>query len=87
MGSVEELFAIREFLRANGVPLLYEGRRGPGSNPGLEFLDPDGYQFEIYAAMDQIGWDGQSRPIEQLRRATSLEEAVKNPLPGTSYGI
>ena len=87
VGSVEELFEIREFLRANGVQLLYEGRRGPGSNPGVEFLDPDGYQFELYAAMDQIGWDGQSRPIEQLRRATSLEDAVKNPLPGTSYGI
>ncbi len=42
---------------------------------------------ETRAAMDQIGWDGQSRPTEQLRRATSLEEAVANPLPGTSYGV
>ena len=87
VGSVAELFEIRDFLRARGVPILYEGRRGPGSNPGIEFLDPDGYQFEIYAAMDQIGWDGLSRPAEQLRRATSLEEAVANPLPGTNYGI
>ena len=87
VGSVADLFEIRDFLRANGVTLLYEGRRGPGSNPGVEFLDPDGYQFEIYAAMDQIGWDGQSRPAEQLRRATSLEEAIANPLPGTNYGV
>ena len=87
VGSVAELFEIRDFLRSRGVPLLYDGRRGPGSNPGVEFLDPDGYQFEIYAAMDQIGWDGQSRPKEQLRRATSLEEAVANPLPGTNYGV
>lgn len=87
VGSVAELFVIRDFLRTSGVTLLYEGRRGPGSNPGVEFLDPDGYQFEIYAAMDQIGWDGQSRPAEQLRRATSLEEAIANPLPGTNYGV
>src|SRR5436305_14495458 len=56
VGSVAELFEVRDFLCAKGVPLLYQGRRGPGSNPGLEFLDPDGYQFEIYAAMAQIGW-------------------------------
>lgn len=87
VGSVAELFEIRDFLRASGVTLRYEGRRGPGSNPGVEFLDPDGYQFEIYAAMDQIGWDGESRPHDQLRRATSLEEAVANPLPGTNYGV
>lgn len=87
VGSVAELFEIRDFLRASGVTVLYEGRRGPGSNPGVEFLDPDGYQFEIYAAMDQIGWDGQSRPHEQLRRATSLEDAVATPLPGTNYGV
>jgi len=87
VGSVAELFEIRDFLRAKGVTLLYDGRRGPGSNPGVEFLDPDGYQFEIYAAMDQIGWDGTSRPHDQLRRATSLEEAVANPLPGTNYGV
>jgi catechol 2,3-dioxygenase-like lactoylglutathione lyase family enzyme len=87
VASVTELFAIREFLRAKEVPILYEGRRGPGSNPGIEILDPDGYQFEIYAAMDQIGWDGKSRPVDQLRRATSLEEAIETPLPGTDYGV
>jgi len=87
VGSVTELFQIRDFLRSKGVTILYDSRRGPGSNPGFEFLDPDGYQFEIYACMDQIGWDGQSRPHDQLRRATSLEEAVANPLPGTNYGV
>lgn len=79
--SLDNLFAAREFLRKSGVPIVFEGRRGPGCNPGVEFLDPDGYMIEIYCGMDQIGEDGRSRPAEQFRRASSLEEAVANPLP------
>lgn len=85
VGSVPELFKIRDFLRANGVTIIYEGRRGPGGNPGVEFLDPDGFKIELYAAMDQVGWDGNSRPPEQWKRATTLEEAVATPLPGVRY--
>jgi len=85
VATVSELFAIRDFLRAQGVPIVYEGRRGPGGNPGLEFKDPDGFNIEIYAAMDQIGPDGQSRPAAEWRRAQSLEAAVANPLPGVTY--
>ena len=85
VASVAELFKIRDFLKSNGVKITYEGRRGPGGNPGVEFIDPDGYQIEIYAAMDQIGEDGRSRPASEWRRATTLEEAVANPLPGARY--
>ncbi len=83
--SVSELFRIRDFLREKNIKIIYEGRRGPGGNPGIEFLDPDGLQIEIYAAMDQIGADGESRPASEWKRATSLEEAVANPLPGAKY--
>jgi catechol 2,3-dioxygenase-like lactoylglutathione lyase family enzyme len=85
VGSVSELFQIRDFLRSKRVEIFYEGRRGPGGNPGVEFYDPDGYKIEIYAAMDQIGSDGKSRPADEWKRATSLEEAVANPLPGAEY--
>ncbi|HWO43618.1 MAG TPA: VOC family protein [Candidatus Eisenbacteria bacterium] len=85
VATVSELFKIRDFLRARGVKIVYEGRRGPGGNPGLEFLDPDGNQIEIYASMDQIGTDGRSRPSSEWKRATTLEEAVANPLPGVEY--
>ena len=83
--TVSELFKIRDFLRAKGVPIHYEGRRGPGGNPGIEFEDPDGFHIELYASMDQIRADGKSRPAEQWRRAKTLEEAVANPLPGVTY--
>jgi catechol 2,3-dioxygenase-like lactoylglutathione lyase family enzyme len=85
VGTVSELFGIRDFLRARGVPIVYEGRRGPGGNPGIEFKDPDGFNIELYASMDQVGPDGKSRPAEQWRRAKTLEEAVANPLPGVTY--
>lgn len=85
VASVSELFKIREFLRAKGVKIIYEGRRGPGCNPGVEFVDPDGFNIELYASMDQIGWDGKSRPAEQWKRATTLEEAVQNPVAGVRY--
>lgn len=85
VGSVSELFKIRDFLRAKGVRIIYEGRRGPGGNPGVEFVDPDGFNIELYASMDQIGPDGKSRPASEWRRAATLEEAVANPLPGAKY--
>jgi catechol 2,3-dioxygenase-like lactoylglutathione lyase family enzyme len=85
VGSVAELFEIRDFLRANDVKIVYEGRRGAGSNPGIEFLDPDGYQLEVYASMDQIGWEGVSRPANQWRRATSLEQVLAEPVEGAKY--
>jgi catechol 2,3-dioxygenase-like lactoylglutathione lyase family enzyme len=81
VGSMDDLFRIRDFLKARGVPITFEGRKGPGCNPGVEFLDPDGYTIELYAGMDQVGWDGKSRPPEQWRRCKSLEEVVANPLP------
>ena len=34
VGSVTELFKIRDFLKAKDVPILYEGRRGAGLQPG-----------------------------------------------------
>jgi catechol 2,3-dioxygenase-like lactoylglutathione lyase family enzyme len=79
--SVDTLFRIRDWLRQNNVPITFEGRKGPGANPGVEFRDPDGYTIELYADMEQIGWDGKSRPKELWRRVKSLEEVVAVPVP------
>lgn len=81
VADVESLFKAREFLKQQGVTLVYEGRKGPGGNIGVEFEDPDGYVFELYADMDQIGSDGKSRPANQWNRVKSLEEALEKPLP------
>jgi catechol 2,3-dioxygenase-like lactoylglutathione lyase family enzyme len=79
--DVDTLFHVRDWLREHGLKFSYEGRRGPGSNPGLEFTDPDGYSLELYSDMDQVAWDGVSRPPEQWSRTASLEEVVAKPLP------
>ncbi len=85
VGSVSDLFKIRDYLRSKKVTITYEGRKGPGCNPGVEFLDPDGLTIELYASMDQVGWDGKSRPSNQWRRAKTLEEVVANPVEGVQY--
>ncbi len=85
VGSISELFEIRDFLRAKNIPITFEGRKGPGCNTGIEFLDPNGYTIELYAAMDQIGPDGKSRPASEWIRAKSLEEAAANPVRGAKY--
>jgi catechol 2,3-dioxygenase-like lactoylglutathione lyase family enzyme len=81
--SMEMLFRARDFLRERGIPLDFEGRRGPGGNTGLEFEDPDGYLFEIYCNMDQVGADNKTRPHEQFDRVHSLEDSASRPLPET----
>lgn len=81
--SIETLFKARDFLKSRGIAITYEGRRGPGCNIGVEFKDPDGYSVEIYCGMDQIDENGRPRPADQFRRATSLEQAVAEPLKPT----
>jgi catechol 2,3-dioxygenase-like lactoylglutathione lyase family enzyme len=79
--DADALLAAKAYFEANGVSVKFEGRRGPGSNLSLHFCDPDGYEFELYCGMDQIGTDGRSRPAEQFGRVDSLEEAIANPVP------
>lgn len=83
VGSLEELFDIRAYLRERGVPIVFEGRRAMGGHTSVEFLDPDGYHLEVYHDMDQIGPDGRSRPRDPGARHDSLEKARDNPKPPT----
>ncbi|HUZ75328.1 MAG TPA: VOC family protein [Stellaceae bacterium] len=81
LASIDELLAAREFLKSHGVPVVWEGRRGPGGNYSVHCHDPDGYDFELYCEMDQVDARGVSRPSSQWSRAGSLEEAIAKPLP------
>ena len=79
--NVEVLKKAKAYLEANGIPIVFQGRKGAGCNISINFLDPDGYEFEIYTDMDQIGPDGRLRPPEQFRPRNPLEEAIADPLP------
>ncbi len=82
VGSVDEVFRARTWLREKGVALHFEGRRRAGCQIAIEFQDPDGNNLEIYWNIDQIGTEGAVRPASEWRPARTLEEAVGNPVKG-----
>jgi catechol 2,3-dioxygenase len=82
VGTVDEVFRLRERLRAHAVPLVFEGRRRAGCQLSVEFTDPDGHWIEVYHGIDQIGTDGRARPAAEWRGVKGLEAAVANPVPG-----
>ena len=82
VGSLDEVFRAREWLRERGVPIHFEGRRRAGCQIAIEFQDPDGNNLEIYWNIDQVGTDGTARPAAEWLPAKSLEDAVANPVKG-----
>lgn len=81
--NAEVLIQAREYLIQNGIPIRFEGRKGAGCNYSINFVDPDGYEFEIYSEMDQIDATGRVRPKEHFRPANVLAEALANPVAAT----
>lgn len=83
VGSINELFEARTYLRERGVPIVFEGRHRLGGHTSVEFLDPDGFQLELFCDMDQLGPDSRSRPLGSAPRVDTLEAARDNPKPPT----
>jgi catechol 2,3-dioxygenase len=82
VGSPDEVFRARTWLRAHAVQIHFEGRRRAGCQLAIEFQDPDGNNLEIYWGLDQVGTDGRARPANEWRPAKTLEEAIANPVAG-----
>ena len=81
--NADALLEARAYLIANGIPIVFEGRKGAGCNEAINFLDPDGHEFELYCNMDQIDHTGRLRPSSHFRPALTLDEAIANPVPKT----
>ncbi len=81
--NVEVLKAAKAYFKQNNIPIVFEGRKGGGCNISINFLDPDGFEFEIYAEMDQIGPDDRVRPPSQFKRRNPLEDAINDPVQKT----
>src|SRR5215475_11982532 len=75
VATPDEVFRARAWLRAQGVPIVFEGRRRAGCQLAVEFRDPDGNNLEIYWGLDQVGTDGRVRPPSEWRQAHTLEDA------------
>ena len=66
---IEDLREALASLKKNGVTIVAGlQQRGPGNDKTIDFLDPDGNNIQLYCEMDQIGWDGISKPKEQWAR-------------------
>ena len=69
VADLEEVKRIRKYLLAQGVRVLGKDKHeGPGGNHTFDFEDPEGNRIQFFSDMDQIGWDGKSRPKEQWKR-------------------
>jgi catechol 2,3-dioxygenase-like lactoylglutathione lyase family enzyme len=62
VGSLEEVSRGDDWLRAQGDEVQRNGRDWPGSNWHTYFYDPDGHTNELFYGMEQIGWQGKSKP-------------------------
>jgi catechol 2,3-dioxygenase-like lactoylglutathione lyase family enzyme len=75
--SLSEPVAAVDYFAERGIELQRTGRDGAGSNWATYFYDPDGHTNELYYGIEQIGWDGHSKP-EHYRRP--VREKVKLPV-------
>jgi catechol 2,3-dioxygenase-like lactoylglutathione lyase family enzyme len=82
VAALDDVLKARAHLRANGVPIDFEGRRRAGVQIAVEFRDPDGHRLEIYWGIDQIPAGASPRPAHEWKGAGSLEAAIADPVAG-----
>jgi catechol 2,3-dioxygenase-like lactoylglutathione lyase family enzyme len=68
VGSLREVVEGSSWLKETGIKITRAGRDNPGSNWHVYPLDPEGHTNEIYYGIEQIGWDGLSKPKGMHRR-------------------
>ena len=68
VGSLREVVEGSTWLKETGIRIARAGRDNPGSNWHVYPLDPEGHTNEIYYGIEQIGWDGLSKPKGMHRR-------------------
>lgn len=62
VGSLSEVGeGIKWFVKSD-IKIQRSGREMPGSNWHTYLFDPDGHQNELYYGIEQIGWNGHSKP-------------------------
>ncbi len=68
VGSLREVGDAVDFFSEQGVRVGRVGRDTPGSNWHVYPLDPDGHTNELYYGIEQVGWDGYSKPRSMYNR-------------------
>ena len=62
VGSLREVGGAIKLFAERGIKLQRSGRDMPGSNWHTYLNDPDGHTNELYYGIEQIGWNGHSKP-------------------------
>ena len=62
VGSLSEVVNGLQWFQECGCAVRRSGRDMPGSNWHVYLDDPDGHQNELYYGIEQIGWDGRTKP-------------------------
>ena len=71
VADLDTLKRIRTYLLSQNAPKVSAIKHeGPGNDYTFDFDDPEGNRLQFFCEMDQIGWDGKSRPKEQWKRFT-----------------
>ena len=61
-GSLKEITSAHTYFEEQQVAIQRVGRDMPGSNWHVYVYDPDGHTNELYYGIEQIGWNGRSKP-------------------------
>lgn len=85
VGSLREVVDAGHWIKSQGITLVRSGRDMPGSNWHAYFPDPDGRVTELYFGMEQVGWDGLSKPQSQYHRG--FRHAPELPQPSEAVEI
>ena len=87
VATLDEVLRARAHLKQHGVAIDFEGRRRAGAQVAVEFRDPDDHRLEIYWGLDQVPWEGPSRPPEEWAEEHSLEAAIDHAPPGQDTAL
>jgi catechol 2,3-dioxygenase-like lactoylglutathione lyase family enzyme len=90
VGSLSEVGNAIQWFMENKIRIQRSGRDMPGSNWHTYLFDPDGHQNELYYGIEQIGWNGHSKPkimydrgfneppsLPQIAEQQEVEEALQ----------
>lgn len=97
IGSLREVGGAIQWLKEKGIKIQRSGRDMPGSNWHTYLFDHDGHQNELYYGIEQIGWNGHSKPkamydrefheppaLPQISEFEEVEQALKRGVDITS---
>lgn len=66
LATFEDLRRAARYMREHGIAVQAVRQGGPGCQLRLYFRDPESNLVELYWGLDQIGWDGRSRPYPPI---------------------